>query len=58
LNVDPDMTYWEGIIACGLQDHPVVSLADLLAPVPSMERVKGAVKHSFADIFGYATNKP
>ena len=30
LNVNPDMEYWDGIIACGLQDEPIVSLADLL----------------------------
>ena len=29
LNVNPEMDYWDGIIACGLQDEPVVSLADL-----------------------------
>ena len=36
LNVNPDMDYWEGIIACGLQDEPIVSLADLFAAPPSM----------------------
>src|SRR5689334_18075435 len=33
LNVNPDMEYWDGIIPCGLQNEPVVSLADLLSPV-------------------------
>ena len=37
LNVNPDMSYWDGIIACGLADEPVASLADLLDPVPEME---------------------
>src|SRR5690606_5830479 len=40
LNVNPDMEYWDGIIACGLQDEPVVSLADLFPEPPSMARVK------------------
>ena len=40
LNVNPDMEYWDGIIACGLQDEPIVSLADLFTDPPSMERVK------------------
>ena len=53
LNVSPDMTYWDGIIACGLQDEPVVSLEDLLDPVPSMERVKAEVRAAFAEVFGY-----
>ncbi len=53
LNVNPDMSYWEGIIACGLQDEPVVSLEDLLSPVPTMEKVKREVTAAFADAFGY-----
>ena len=40
LNVNPDMRYWDGIIACGLADEPVASLADLLSPPPAMDRVK------------------
>lgn len=51
LNVDPDMDYWNGIIPCGLPE-PVVSLADLLDPVPSMEDVKERVQESFRAIFG------
>jgi lipoate-protein ligase B len=52
LNVNPDMEYWEGIIACGLQDEPVVSLADLFPEPPSMERVKQEVVAAFGDVFG------
>lgn len=51
LNVNPDMTYWDGIIACGLQHEPIVSLEDLLEPVPTMERVKQEVIHSFREVF-------
>src|SRR5512138_718221 len=51
LNVNPDMDYWDGIIACGLQDEPIVSLADLFAPVPSMERVKQEVINAFQEVF-------
>ncbi|MBN2117696.1 MAG: lipoyl(octanoyl) transferase LipB [Anaerolineales bacterium] len=53
LNVNPDMDYWEGIIACGLQDEPVVSLADLFPEPPSMERVKQEVIAAFGEVFGY-----
>ena len=53
LNVNPDMQYWEGIIACGLQDEPVVSLADLFPEPPSMERVKQEVITAFGEVFGY-----
>jgi lipoate-protein ligase B len=51
LNVDPDMTYWDGIIACGLADYPVVSLADPLSPVPDMSRVKREVAGAFGEVF-------
>lgn len=53
LNVDPDMDYWDGIIACGLQDEPVVSLADLFGEPPSLERVKQEVIAAFGETFGY-----
>ena len=53
LNVNPDMDHWEGIIACGLQDEPVVSLADLVADPPSMARVKQEVVTAFTEVFGY-----
>ncbi|GAB4463179.1 MAG: lipoyl(octanoyl) transferase LipB [Anaerolineales bacterium] len=51
LNVNPDMTYWDGIIACGLQDEAVVSLADLFAEPPSMEQVKAEVTRAFRAVF-------
>jgi lipoyl(octanoyl) transferase len=51
LNVNPNMEYWDGIIACGLQDEPIVSLADLLSPVPSMQQVKQEVIQAFKSVF-------
>jgi len=53
LNVNPDMSYWDGIIACGLADEPVVSLADLLSAVPSMDRVKQEIVSAFSEVFEY-----
>lgn len=50
LNVNPDMSYFDGIIACGLNE-PTVSLADLLDPVPPMRVVKERVIASFREIF-------
>jgi len=50
LNVNPNMEYFDGIIACGLNE-PVVSLADLLAPAPTMEQVKDVIGRSFRGIF-------
>jgi len=51
LNVNPDMEYWDGIIACGLQDEPIVSLADLFVDPPSMEDVKAEVVKAFGEVF-------
>ena len=53
LNIDPDMTYWEGIIGCGIKDHPVASLADFLNPAPSLQTVSDVVVAAFAKTFNY-----
>jgi len=53
LNVNPEMEYWDGIIACGLQDEPIVSLADVFPEPPAMELVKQEVVHAFSEVFGY-----
>lgn len=52
LNVNPDMNYFDGIIACGIRDHGVVSLADLLLDVPTMETVMERVAAEFGKVFG------
>ena len=50
LNVNPDMSYFDGIRPCGLTE-PVVSLADLRDPVPPMDKVKQAVIEAFGSVF-------
>lgn len=52
LNVNPDMSYWNGIIGCGLADHASLSLADLLDEPPSMTAVMEAVEAAFCTVFG------
>jgi len=52
LNVNPDMSYWEGIIPCGLEGTPAVSLAELLEPAPGMESAIQAVCKAFEQVFG------
>jgi lipoate-protein ligase B len=52
LNVNPNMEYWDGIVACGLENEPIVSLADLFLEPPSMERVKQEVINAFSEVFG------
>jgi lipoyl(octanoyl) transferase len=58
LNVDPDMSYWEGIVPCGLTEYPMVSLAELLDPPPSMPAVMAAVVGGFEKAFGLTMIKP
>lgn len=53
LNVSPDMLYWQGIIGCGLEDHAVISLADLIQPAPSMPAVIQAVTRAFGEVLGF-----
>lgn len=53
LNVDPDMSYWDGIIGCGLEGYQVTSLAEILPSVPSMEAVVDAVVAAFGRVFEY-----
>jgi hypothetical protein len=48
------MTYWEGIIGCGLDGYSIACLADLLDPLPSMDLVIQAVSVAFGKEFGYA----
>ena len=57
LNVAPDMSFWEGIVACDLPQYPVISLAELLEPVPSLEEVSEAVIRSFGSVFGYRMSR-
>ena len=51
LNVAPDMEYWEGIVACDLPETPMVSLANLLDPAPTMEQVTEAIVREFGNLF-------
>ena len=53
LNVDPNMSYWDGIIPCGIDDHPVVSMADLMWKSPAIEDVAEVVAGAFGRVFGY-----
>jgi len=53
LNVSPRMADYSGIVACGLQDADVTSLALLLDETPDMSDVKRRVETSFREVFGY-----
>jgi lipoate-protein ligase B len=53
LNINPDMSYWQGIIGCGLDGYPVTSLAELLSEPPSREAAIEAVVLAFGSVYHY-----
>ncbi|HLE73543.1 MAG TPA: lipoyl(octanoyl) transferase LipB [Anaerolineales bacterium] len=53
LNVRPDMGYWKGIIACGLENQNQISLDYLLDPAPGIEHVIEEVVRAFGATFGF-----
>ena len=50
INVDPDLSHFEGIIPCGIREHGVTSLVDLGLPV-SMADLDMALKEQFEKQF-------
>jgi lipoate-protein ligase B len=53
LNVDPDMSYWEAVIACGLKAESPGSLAQIMAAPPSLSAAMDAVVDAFCAEFGF-----
>jgi lipoate-protein ligase B len=53
LNVDPDMSYWDGIIGCGLKGETAISLAALIKEIPALPEVMDQVVLAFGAVFGY-----
>ena len=53
LNVAPDISYWQGIIACGLPGDQMTSLAAILPSPPSLQQVNMAVIAAFSERFHY-----
>lgn len=51
INVEPDLSHYDGIVPCGIGGHGVTSLVDLGLPV-TMDDMDLALKRSFAVQFG------
>lgn len=51
INVEPELTHFNGIVPCGIFDHGVTSLVDLGLPV-DMNDVDAALKRNFRKFFG------
>jgi len=50
INVEPDLTHFDGIVPCGIREHGVTSLVDLGLPV-TMNDVDVALKKTFPTVF-------
>ena len=51
LNVNPELSHFDGIVPCGITEHGVTSLADL-GTRHSMESVDTALRRQFEQVFG------
>jgi lipoyl(octanoyl) transferase len=52
LNVCPDLSYFEGIVPCGIRDRGISSMARLLGRPVAVDAVAPSVAAQFADEFG------
>jgi lipoyl(octanoyl) transferase len=57
INVDPDLSHFEGIIPCGITEHGVTSLVDLGLPV-TMTDLDVALWESFPAAFSRSAPEP
>jgi lipoyl(octanoyl) transferase len=51
INVDPDLSHFDGIVPCGISGHGVTSLVDLGLPV-TMDTLDVALRAAFETVFG------
>jgi len=51
LNVDPDLSHFDGIVPCGVSQYGVTSLVDLGLPV-TMPEVDSVLREAFERVFG------
>ncbi|CAH1678381.1 Octanoyltransferase [Hyphomicrobiales bacterium] len=51
LNVEPDLSHFDGIVPCGVSQHGVTSLVDLGLPV-TMPEVDSTLRAAFERVFG------
>ena len=51
INIDPDLSHFDGIVPCGIREHGVTSLTDLGLPV-TMADAAVAMTNAFEKVFG------
>lgn len=51
INVEPDLSHFDGIVPCGIREHGVTSLVDLGLPVTTQD-LDATLERTFAQVFG------
>lgn len=51
VNCDTDLSWFEGIVACGLPDHDVTSLTELAGRAVTVAELRPLVRRHLADVF-------
>ena len=51
LNCDPDLSWWDGIVACGLPEHGVTSLSRVAGRPMTVGKVAPLLERHVADVF-------
>jgi lipoyl(octanoyl) transferase len=54
VNCDPDLSYFGGIVACGLPGHGVTSLSSLAGRTVNVGEVRSLVRRHLADVFDFS----
>ncbi len=54
LNCDPVLSWWDGIVACGLPNHGVTSLTRLAGRSITVPEVRPVLQHHLAEVFDLA----
>ena len=52
LNVSPDLSFFQGIVPCGLHDRPVTSMAAVLGRQVNVDEVAPLLAHHFGEVLG------
>jgi lipoyl(octanoyl) transferase len=53
LNVNNDLSYFDNIIPCGIDDKGVTSISKELGKEVEMQKVKDVLKSKLAEVFKY-----
>lgn len=52
VNIDPDLSHFNGIVPCGIKDYGVTSVTELLGKSPDIQAFDAVLQHSWKKIFG------